>query len=88
MNGIEPDVLDRVRARLAEAGSACTPLDVAAALRSEGALVGDAAVLDVVDALRRESVGAGLLEPLLARDAVTDVLVNGPDEVYVDAGAG
>jgi pilus assembly protein CpaF len=33
-------------------------------------------------------VGAGPLEPLLAAPDVTDVLVNGPEEVWVDRGAG
>jgi secretion/DNA translocation related ATPase len=35
-----------------------------------------------------ELAGAGPLEPLLRAPGVTDVLVNGPDEVWVDRGAG
>ncbi|HET7173894.1 MAG TPA: TadA family conjugal transfer-associated ATPase [Nocardioidaceae bacterium] len=85
---IDADLLHRLRARLAADGQQVTPTAVAAALRSEAGLVGDEVVLDVVDALRRESVGAGPLEPLLARPGVTDVLVNGPAEVYVDDGRG
>ena len=85
---IEPGVLDEVRARLAATGATATPAEVAAALRADGRLVGDAAVLDVVDALRRDSLGVGPLEPLLALEGVTDVLVNGPSEVYVDVGSG
>ena len=61
---------------------------MAEALRADGRLTSDSAVLDVFHALRRESRGAGLLEPLLALDGVTDVLVNGADEVYVDTGEG
>jgi pilus assembly protein CpaF len=38
--------------------------------------------------LRRHSVGAGPLEPLLREPGVTDVLVNGPDQVFIDRGAG
>ena len=38
--------------------------------------------------LRRDSVGAGPLEPLLREPGVTDVLVNGPDQVFVDRGTG
>ena len=85
---VDADVLDRVRLRLAERRLEAGPAQVAEALRSDGRLVGDVAVLDVVDALRRDSVGAGALEPLLGTDGVTDVLVNGPDEVYVDIGRG
>jgi pilus assembly protein CpaF len=81
-------LLDAVRLKLAEAGEEPTPAKVAAALRSQGRLLGDTAVLGVVRTLRSEMVGAGLLEPLLAEPGVTDVLVNGPEEVWVDRGAG
>jgi pilus assembly protein CpaF len=50
--------------------------------------VGDATVLAVHEALRRDVLGAGPLEPLLRLPDVTDVLVNGPDAVYVDRGSG
>jgi pilus assembly protein CpaF len=33
-----------------------------------------------------EMVGFGPLEPLLADEAVTDIMVNGPDQVYVEKG--
>ena len=88
MSAVDADVLDRVRMRLAERNLDAGPAQVAEALRSGGGLVGDVAVLDVVDALRRDSVGAGVLEPLLHLEGVTDVLVNGPREVYVDVGRG
>ena len=50
--------------------------------------MGDATVLAVHDALHRDVVGAGPLEPLLRLDGVTDVLVNGAMQVWVDRGAG
>src|SRR4030095_15165793 len=65
-----------------------TPVDVATAMRAEGLIVSDSAVLDTVESLRRHSVGAGPLEPLLHEPGVTDVLVNGPNQVFVDRGAG
>ena len=37
------------------------------ALRAEGGLVGDAAIIDMVEALHLDAVGAGPLEPLLRR---------------------
>ena len=88
MTGVETDLLDRIRIRLTARAVEATPAEVAAALWSEGRLVGDAAVLEVVEALRLDSVGAGPLEPLLRLPGVTDVLVNGPGEVYVAQGAG
>ena len=54
----------------------------------DGRPVGDATVLAVYEALRRDVVGAGPLEPLLRTPGVTDVLVNGADRVYLDRGDG
>jgi len=82
------DDLEAVRVRLAREPGELTPHRVARALRESGGPVGDAAVLGVYEALRRDVVGAGPLEPLLRTPAVTDVLVNGADRVYLDRGAG
>ncbi|PJJ57370.1 pilus assembly protein CpaF [Mumia flava] len=81
-------LVEQIRAQLAESGEDPTPERVAAALRSSGRLYGDRTVLALVDALHRETVGAGPLEGLVRSAGVTDVLVNGPDEVYVDRGEG
>jgi pilus assembly protein CpaF len=84
----EPALIDRVRRRLAADTVEPTAQSVAAALRAEQRLSDSATVLTLVDELRRDTLGAGLLEPLLAVDGVTDVLVNGPDAVYLDRGGG
>jgi pilus assembly protein CpaF len=86
--GVPSDLLDEVRGRLSASGTSGSPHAVAAALRAAGRPVGDAMVLAVHEALRAESVGAGPLEPLLGLPGVTDVLVNGPDEVWFDRGNG
>ena len=85
---VDPGLLARVRSRLATEGGVPTPGRVAAALRHESGLQGDVEVLAVLRALQSEIVGAGPLEPLLADPAVTDILVNAPDEVWVDRGSG
>ena len=85
---VSADLLERVRGVLALQGAPPTPARVAMALRSQGLVHGDAEVLAVVDALRRDTVGAGPLEPLLRLPGVTDVLVNGPRQVYLDRGQG
>jgi len=82
------DVVDAVRERLARRPGSLTPHRVAEALREAGRPVGDATVLAVHEGLVRDVVGAGPLEPLLRTPGVTDVLVNGPDAVYLDRGAG
>ncbi len=81
-------LVEVVRDRLARAPGALTPHRVAEALRGAGRPVGDATVLAVHDALRRDVVGAGPLEPLLRLPGVTDVLVNGSGQVYLDRGDG
>ena len=71
---VDPD-LDAVRAHLGRLGQQPGPVEVGAALRSLGMLVSDSAVRATVAALRRESVGAGALEPLLALPGVTRLAV-------------
>ncbi len=88
MSALPAGVVDAVRARLSREQGGLTPARVAAALREEGRPVGDATVLAVHEALRGDVVGAGLLDPLVRMPGVTDVLVNGPDHVYVDRGGG
>jgi pilus assembly protein CpaF len=88
MTPAQPDLVEEVRERLARDSADVTPHRVAEALRSSGRPVGDATVLAVHEALRRDVVGAGPLEPLLHMPDVTDVLVNGADHVYVDRGQG
>ncbi|HEV8055895.1 MAG TPA: ATPase, T2SS/T4P/T4SS family [Nocardioidaceae bacterium] len=88
MTAVPQEMLEDVRSRLALEGAEPTPARVAAMLRSDGRLLGDSAVLAVVDALQRDTVGAGALEPLLREPGVTDVVVNGADAVYVDRGDG
>lgn len=81
-------VLELVRDTLARQPGRLTPHRVADALRQHGRPVGDATVLAVHEALQRDVIGAGPLEPLLRTAGVTDVLVNGPDRVYLDRGSG
>jgi pilus assembly protein CpaF len=88
MGAADRGLIDRVRMRLVAAGTAATPAAIATAVREEAGLLGDAAVLSVVEALRPELVGIGPLDALVGDPTVTDVLVNGPDEVWVDRGSG
>lgn len=80
--------LDAVRSRLADLGRPWTPTDVALALKDQQLVMSDALVSSVVDTLRLTSTGAGLLEPLLRLPGVTDVLVNGCRQVFIDKGDG
>ena len=64
--------LEDVRSVLGRTGAALSPSSVAGALRGLGLLVSESTVRDTVDALRRESAGAGPLEQLLGLRGVTD----------------
>jgi len=86
--GVPDDVVGRVRASLAARGVAVTDSAVVAVLAEHGVVRSQHEVLGLAAALRAELVGAGPLEPLLRDPQVTDVLVNGPDQVYVDRGDG
>lgn len=87
---IDAALVERIRGHVAaEVGSRAVDTarvrsSVAAALRSEGVTLGgpDFAVLvrDIADHV----TGLGPLEALLRQPGVTDVMVNGPDEVWVE----
>lgn len=82
-------IVDRVRRRLASSGLAPTRSAVAGLVREEsGGLLDDAHLLRLVREAEDEMSGAGPLEPLLRDPEITDVLVNAPDEVWVDRGTG
>jgi pilus assembly protein CpaF len=79
--------VEAVRNRLVASGVPVSPSSVAAALRAEGGLLGDTEVLSMTRRLAADLSGAGPLEELMT-SGVTDILVNGPDEVWVDDGGG
>ncbi|RKS06419.1 pilus assembly protein CpaF [Nocardiopsis sp. Huas11] len=80
-------VAETVRDRLVASGEPVTPAAVAAALRADGGVLGDTELLSLTRRLAAELSGAGPLEELMTC-GVTDILVNGPDEVWVDDGEG
>jgi pilus assembly protein CpaF len=82
-----PDgLLDVVRRRLPPGVG--DPAAVAAAVGDCVPAAGTRTLLDTLDAVSADILGAGPLAPLLALPGVTDVLVNGPGPVWVDRGGG
>jgi pilus assembly protein CpaF len=53
-------------------------------LNEEGRLLTDTDRLRLVEEIKNELLGLGPLEPLLWDDDVSDILVNGPNQVYVE----
>ena len=88
MSPLDPGLVDLVRTRLVGEDR---PADVAAIsdiVRASGIVVDRGALADLAHALRDEMAGLGPLDPLVRDPAVTDLLVNGPAEVWVDRGGG
>ena len=89
IRGVPPGLVQRVQRRLAAAGGVATDtaglrLAVTEALSEDGVLLPAASLLPIVRAIGDELTGLGPLAPLLADPAVTDVLVNGPADVWVE----
>ena len=81
-------VADRVRSRLLSQGREATAANVVRALRSEGIVLDESSLLDVVGSVQRELLGAGPLEKLFTEPGVTDILVMGDGRVWIDRGQG
>jgi pilus assembly protein CpaF len=84
-------LVQRVLGRLAAGGSVASDTAslraaVAGALAEEGIVLPARNLAALVASIGDELTGLGPLAPLLADPAVTDVLVNGPAEVWVERG--
>ena len=53
-------------------------------LNEDGRLLTDADRARLIEEIKNELLGLGPLEPLLRDDEITDILVNGPNQVYVE----
>ncbi len=81
------DLVQRVRHRLVSAGDGVP--DFGSVVRAEsGGIVDDAVFATLRRDVSAELTGAGPLEALLSLPGITDVLVNGPQAVWVDRGDG
>ncbi|MBV9369053.1 MAG: TadA family conjugal transfer-associated ATPase [Frankiales bacterium] len=81
-------LLDDVRRELPLAPGPDDLRHLARIVHSRGGPAGTDGVWDTVSRLAGEVLGAGPLEELLHEEGVTDVLVNGPGEVWIDRGRG
>jgi pilus assembly protein CpaF len=76
------------RRRVAAAGGRVAAVDLSdevyALVEEEAALLGQATREELAARIVRDTVGLGPLEVLLADPSVEEVMVNGPDEVYVE----
>ncbi|WP_081998196.1 TadA family conjugal transfer-associated ATPase [Sinomonas humi] len=85
---VDSKLLDDVRERVLAVPGAVTPARIAAAVHESGRLLGTAGTLAAVDLISAELSGLGPLQNLVKDRAVTDILVNGPEDVWLDRGRG
>jgi pilus assembly protein CpaF len=72
---------------MADAGPV-TPSRVAAAVHATGRMLGTSGALAAVDTISAELNGLGPLEQLARDPLITDIFVNGPEDVWFDRGQG
>ncbi len=79
-------LLERRRAQAATGTSARVPIEAAIAelVDEEAAVLEDSTRDRLVELILRDAVGLGPLEELLADPRVEELMVNGPDRVYVE----
>jgi pilus assembly protein CpaF len=77
-------MVEQVRAELIARGTAPTAAGVGQLVASTWPLLADDVAQQLVTDVLAEVCGLGALQPLLADDAVTDILVNGPGPVWVE----
>jgi len=53
-------------------------------LNEEGRLITESDRVKLVDEIKNELLGLGPIEPLLWDDDITDIMVNGPNQIYVE----
>ena len=83
-----PTMLARARSHVASSGGLPGDEELSRYAREGGTVLGSDDRAWWGEHIRAGLAGAGPLQPLLDEPGVTDVLVNGPREVWVDSGAG
>lgn len=80
--------LESVRAKLAHLGPHPTEQQISHAISAQNLAFGDQALAALTSSIYTEVSGGGPLQSLLEDPGVTDVLVNGPAQVWIDRGGG
>lgn len=88
MRSPDPALVAAVRARLAAGHHSAEPEAISNAVRACGLVLDEPSLRSLTQSLQDELGGLGLLDALIRDPQVTDVLVNGPDEVWLDRGSG
>jgi len=82
------DAVTKIRAELAERHSHPNSLEIATTVSHELPLLSASKKLEILDEVATHINGLGPLELLSQKKGLTDIVVNGPDDVWFDAGEG
>jgi pilus assembly protein CpaF len=85
---LEEGLLQSVREQVLQQDGPVTPARIAAAVQATGKLLGAAGSLAAVSRIAAELQGLGPLQSLAEDPCVTDIFVNSPHSVWIDAGSG
>src|SRR5660397_97740 len=89
MAELQPEVMARIRRHVASHAQFPDAATLGALVREGGGVLGQEDLAALPGRVRAELLGAGPLQPLLDTPGVSDVLVNGPHEVWLlDRGTG
>ncbi|MBG6184212.1 pilus assembly protein CpaF [Arthrobacter sp. CAN_A214] len=81
-------MVSEVRPSVLAGTAAVTAAGLADAVRTSGRLLGSEGTLNAVDRIRAELQGLGPLHHLLGNEDITDILVNGPGDTWIDGDGG
>ena len=86
--GLDQALLESIRQDVLKGPGPLTTERVAAAVNSTGRFLGPSVALAAVESINAELRGLGPLQVIAEDPEVTDIFVNGPDEVWCDRGSG
>lgn len=82
------ELLEKVQRRMVSESIGVDAAETARLVREEAGAISDVDVLELLRKLRHDSTGVGKLEQLLLIAGVTDIVVNGPEQIWFDRGRG
>ena len=85
---LDPALLETIRQDVLNGSGPVTTERVAAAVNSTGRFLGPSMALAAVESINAELRGLGPLQVIADAPGVTDIFVNGPDDVWWDRGSG
>ncbi|MDO4909794.1 MAG: TadA family conjugal transfer-associated ATPase [Corynebacterium sp.] len=82
------EIIERVQRQLASSDGAYEPQVIAGMVRETAGVISDHELFEILQTIRFDSVGIGPLEQLMGIPGLSDIVVNGPEEVWVSSGGG